>query len=245
MKIHARLVAVLLSCVLAGCVSIQPKTLAPDDGAALRNKTLVVDQYQISSFAAITPGKAIFGAIGGALMVTTGNQFVEENEIQDPAKYIGNQVADRLASRLGIVVNQSNAESLNSNSVDAISARYQDSNLVLDSQTINWSYAYYPTHWDSYRLIYSVRMRLIDTRAKEVLAEAFCARNDEYSDDAPSHRELTANGGEWIKNRLIAYAGSCTDELTNKILGVSVVTEDATSDQSISKQVDSEAMPSH
>lgn len=226
MRTYFRLaVCVVAGSVLSGCVSIQPKALNAEQGDVLRGKSLVVDEYQTPSFSAATPGKAVFGLIGGLVMIGTGNAFVKENKIRDPAAYIGNKVADRLTAKYDMRVVRSDIEPLSDDAIDVISAKYPESDFVLDSQTINWSYAYYPVHWDSYRLMYSVRLRLIDTHTKSVLAEAFCARNPEYTDDAPSHSQLTDDGGEWVKRQLTVYADACGDELGSKVLGVNAETE--------------------
>ncbi|MGF6805647.1 hypothetical protein OKW30_000773 [Paraburkholderia sp. Clong3] len=230
MKIYTRIGIALFSCALVGCASIQPKALAPEQGEALRGTTLVVDEYQRPTFAATTPGKAMFGMIGAALMIAEGKRFVTESEIHDPAAHIGNQVAQRIASQHGITLRSIDAAPLDSNAIDAIVARYPESDLVLDSQTTYWSYVYFPTHWDSYRLMYVVRLRLIDTHSRSVLAEAVCKRIPEYLDDAPSHDRLIANSGEWVKQRLMIYADSCVDELASTILGVATATAQAAED---------------
>ncbi|OLL30850.1 hypothetical protein BTH42_14840 [Burkholderia sp. SRS-W-2-2016] len=237
MKIHVGISATFLCFALAGCTVIQTKTLATDRSEVLYGKTLVVDEYPTPTFTASTPGKAIFAMIGAALMIAEGNQFVKESEIHDPAAYIGNQLARRLATQHTITLRPNDAGPLNGNSIDEIAARYPQSDLVLDSQTTYWSYVYFPAHWDSYRLMYAVRTRLIDVRSRSVLAEAFCKHIPEYSDDAPSHERLTANAGEWVKQRLMIYADACVDELANAMFGAATVAEQTASDHATAEPI--------
>ena len=65
-------------------------------------------------------------------------------------------------------------------------------------RTVNWSFAYFPTDWNSYRVIYSAKLRLTDTRNRKVLAEGFCARIPEKSDSAPGYEELLADQEEGL-----------------------------------------------
>jgi hypothetical protein len=82
----------------------------------------------------------------------------------------------------------------------------------MDSRTLGWAYTYFPDHWGTYRLLYTAKLRLIDTHSKSVIAEGLCKKVPEYSSDLPDHDKLTANGGEWVKAQLGTYADACIDE---------------------------------
>ncbi|MFX8274111.1 hypothetical protein ABTL44_19005, partial [Acinetobacter baumannii] len=58
--------------------------------------------YSTPSFTAMTAGKAMFGAIGGVAMVAAGNSIIKENDIQDPARKIGQHLAEKLVAAHGM-----------------------------------------------------------------------------------------------------------------------------------------------
>ncbi|MCA8493668.1 hypothetical protein OHZ10_34450 [Burkholderia arboris] len=207
------LASIAVSTFLTGCVSVQPKAISQDGTAALGGKTIVVSTYETPSFSAMTPGKAMFGLIGGAVMISTGNSFVRDNRIADPAVAIGNGLAKALAEKYGVVVKPAgDAKPLATDALDVLVAQYPGNDLIMDSRTINWMYTYFPNHWGTYRLVYSAKIRLIDARSKTVLAEGVCSRVPEYSADLPDYDTLTGNGGAWVKEKLRSYADACVNE---------------------------------
>jgi hypothetical protein len=99
-----------------------------------------------------------------------------------------------------------------------LARQYSGADLLLDVQTVNWGFAYFPTDWNNYRVIYSAKARLIDTKTRKVLAEGFCSRVPEKTDDAPSHEELLANQAARLKQELEAAADHCISEFRAKVL---------------------------
>jgi hypothetical protein len=98
---------------------------------------------------------------------------------------------------------------------------YSGSDFVLDVQTVNWSFVYRPslTH---YRVLYSVKIRLIDTRRSKLVGEAFCYRRDDGDKSPPTRDELLADHAELLKQRLHDHASECAGELQNKLLGIPI-----------------------
>ena len=207
------MVSISTSAALTGCVSVQPKSISQDSAAALHGKTIVVDSYETPSFTAMTPAKAALGLIGAGLMVSAGHSFINDNQIADPAAAIGNGLAQELATKYSVVLKSTSAaKPLTTDAIDAIVAQYPDTDLIMDSRTLNWAYAYFPDHWGTYRLIYSAKIRLIDAHSKTVLAEGLCKQVPDYSPDMPDYDTLTGNGGAWTKAKLMSYADSCVSE---------------------------------
>ena len=66
---------------MAAVAAKKPLPLAPNSGAALAGKTVVVTRHDKASFIAFTPGKAVFAMIGAAAMISAGNAIVRENDI--------------------------------------------------------------------------------------------------------------------------------------------------------------------
>ena len=79
----------------------------------------------------------------------------------------------------------------------------------LDIRTTFWGFAYFPTDWDSYRIIYSAHLRLIDRQSAKVIAEEFCEYTPEYSEDAPSHDDLVESNASGLKRELHKAADYC------------------------------------
>jgi hypothetical protein len=194
------LVAGLL--VFTGCVSTKMVPLQQGRMASLQGKTLTVEKRERPPFGAITAGKAAFGFIGATAMLVKGNSIVEGNNIEDPAGYIAKELAGDLASAHSMTV------------VPAESG----ADILLDVRTVNWSFAYFGTDWNNYRVIYSAKLKLIDNRSRKVLAEGFCARVPEKSDSAPGYDELLADQAARLKQELRAGADHCIAELRSKVL---------------------------
>ncbi len=226
------MVCVSTSVALTGCVSVQQKSISQDGAAALKGKTIVVDAYDTPAFTAMTPGKAAFGLIGAGLMLSEGHKFIHDNQIADPAIGIGNGLAQKLAAQYSVVVKPTSAaKPLTTDEIDAIVAQYPDSDLIMDSRTINWAYTYFPDHWGTYRLIYTAKIRLIDAHSKTVLAEGLCKQLPDYSPDAPDYDTLTGNGAAWAKAKFNSYVDACVSDFGASSLGLPQTTHQAATAQ--------------
>ena len=214
------IVVVGAALLLAGCVST--KNVKADISALQANqyRTMTLSAREKPSFSAMTAGKAQFGLIGAAAMISAGNRIVRENDVADPAVYIGEQLAAVVASNLGVQLAGNSGQLASSTKPRELAAQYAGSDLLLDVQTVNWSFAYFPTDWNNYRVIYSAKVRLIDTRTSKLLAEGFCASLPERSEDSPSRNQLLDNGAEGLKRKLRAAADKCVPQLAWNVLGV-------------------------
>ena len=179
--------------LFASCVSVKNTPLA--DHSVLSGKSVLRTERDRPDFAAVTAGKATgaaFGAIGGAIagaaMVSSGNAIINENGIEDPANWISEQLASDMRRKYGVRFQGSRKVAVSK--PDEIAKACEGADYVLDVRTINWSLAYYPVNWGTYRVIYSAQLRLIDCKSGEVIAEGFYARTPEKSDDSPNWDEL-------------------------------------------------------
>jgi hypothetical protein len=94
--------AAAMTVVLSGCVSAPTKSL--DSGSTLQGKHVVVSHYEKPDFSAMTPGKAVFGLIGAAAMISAGNTLVKTENIQDPAIEISEHLANDMAEKRSATV---------------------------------------------------------------------------------------------------------------------------------------------
>jgi hypothetical protein len=185
---------------------------------ALKGKTLAVSHRAKPDFGAMTAGKAMFGLFGAAAMISAGNKIVSDNNIDDPAPLISDPLRAALVGKYGLAATTGEGPVADSMDTKKLATQYANADYLLDVQTVNWSFVYRPnlTH---YRVIYSVKVRLIDTHAAKLLSEAFCVRKDDDDKSPPTHDELLANGAAILKTRLHDDALACGTEVTQKVLG--------------------------
>jgi hypothetical protein len=200
-----------------GCVSTKNIPLDADAISKAKGGSIAATQREKPSFSAMTAGKAGFGLIGAVAMISAGNKIVTDNNVEDPALFIQKTLIGEFAqdNSLSIVQVDVPAESTD---VKKLARQYAKTDILFDVQTINWSFAYFPSDWNNYRVIYSAKLRVIDTKRGKLLAEGFCARVPEKADDAPSHEELLANGAERLKRELLLGADHCVQELRAQVL---------------------------
>jgi hypothetical protein len=203
---------------LTGCVSTKNVPLETKQIATLQGGTMTVSQRAKPDFSAMTAGKATFGLIGAAAMISAGNKIVADNAIEDPANYIAQKLAADLAGAHALNVVDTGGVQADGGDVKKLAAQYAKADLLLDVQTVNWSFVYFPTDWNNYRVIYSTKLRLIDTKRSKLLAEGFCARVPDQSPQSPTHDELLADGAARLKKELATHADYCVDELRRNVL---------------------------
>lgn len=153
-------------------------------------------------------------------MISAGNEIIRKNDVQDPAIGIRDTLLADFAARQGLKVVPANGDSLvpaMATDVKRIIKANPGADLLLDVQTVNWSFAYFPTDWNSYRVIYSVKVRLIDAKVGKTIAEGFCQRFPEKTADAPSRDQLLADNAARLKETLNVHGGQCLAELQAKV----------------------------
>jgi hypothetical protein len=204
--------------LLTGCVSTKTVPLQKDTISSYQGRTIAVSSRERPAFAAMTAGKAMFGAIGGAAMVMAGNKIVEENEVQDPAQIISQKLLETFSTGHSLKLVSTDGVIAKGMKVDDLSKQYSGADILLDVQTTGWNLAYFPTDWNSYRVIYAAKLRIIDTHKSKVLAEGFCSRVPEKTDSAPSYDQLLENKADRLKQELALAAEFCVNEFRSKVL---------------------------
>ena len=208
----------LILTFLSACVSTKNVPLNTDSFARAQPSQITLTNREKPGFAAMTAGKAAFGAIGAAAMISAGNTIIEENDVADPANQIGVELAKLLADKYQLPEASRSELPVKGLKTQTVVDTYANTGMVLDVQTINWSFGYFPTKWGKYRVIYSAKLRLIDSDSGNLLAEGFCDRIPEYDENAPSKDELLADSAARLKEELSLAAGSCIDQLKSNVL---------------------------
>ncbi len=215
------IVLVLISLTMTACVSTKTIVISEPDSAQLDQSSLTTTKRDKPDFSAVTAGKAVVGGLIGAMaMIAAGNNIVEEHDIADPADYITKQLAEELATHYGVNVQASEAGELESESPQKISKQHDGVDYVLDVRTVNWSFAYFPSDWNNYRVIHNARMRLIDTETGDVIAQGFCSRIPEKTSTAPSKDELLAENAARLKQELQIAADECIENLKANVFHI-------------------------
>lgn len=224
MKLKILAVLFLVSLFFVGCVSTKNIPITDNCANDLRNHTVVCSDWEAPDFSAYSSGKAMaggmFGIIGGAVaansMISEGNKIISENEVEDPADYIAEQLMSGLASQYELNQLNINNITVESEDVEHISGLYKDADYVLDIRTVNWQTL--PGNvGNRYRVIYSSKLRLIDTNERTIVAEGFCYKAPRQKDPQFSYEELMDNNAERLKSQLKAKADYCVDHFKKSV----------------------------
>lgn len=214
-----KLSGLIFSCyALSGCVSVNHVPLTASQSEELRGKTVATSNYETADFTAFTAGKAAFGAIGAATMVSAGNKIIEENNIPDPAIAIKSGLVENMQKARAIKVIDSSGTVSSDDAVNNLIAEYGSVDYILDIKTLNWMFNYYPTDWSHYRVTYQARLRLIDTASKDVIAETMCSSVQGDDENPPTKDDLLENEAALLKDYLEKASQACVDVLSSQIL---------------------------
>jgi len=213
-----KLILVVCACATTACTTVQHAPLSSDASAQLQGKSLAATKYPTADFTAMTAGKAAFAVIGAVAMIAEGNSIIKENGIEDPARNIGQRLADKLVASRDMRLNTGTDKLAQNDSVDALVAAYPSASYLIDVKTLNWLFTYYPADWAHYKIIYTARLRLIDASAKRVVAESACVSHQGDDKNPPSKDQLLENQAALLKKYFDQAADSCVNVLARDIL---------------------------
>ena len=211
---------VLMAYCLTACVSTKNVPLDVAKLESSKPQSLVVTARGKPDFSAMTPGKAAFAMLGAAGAISEGNKIVKENNVEDPANYISTEVTKVLSKRFKISSVKRAKKPTQATDATKLANDYPTGGLIVDVQTINWSFIYFPTDWSHFRVIYSAKMRLVDGKSKKMLAEGFCSRVPEKDESSPTKDQLLANSAARLKKELQISAGDCVKQLVDNVINV-------------------------
>lgn len=200
----------------SGCSTIKTNELTQEESLALKDKSVVISKYsKLPNFLAQTAINVSFGSFGIASAISSGNEMIRNNNIKDPAYLIAKKLSDGLRSNYNVKVVEPDVSipKKTRGKVVDLANIYSDYDYVLDVNTLRWGTLYFSMDWDSYRLIYSAHVRLIDVKSKQVIAEERCNYDPVYEDtnDAPSYEEL--ENGDGLRKSLKMSIDYCVDHV--------------------------------
>ncbi|HEY4144510.1 hypothetical protein [Pinirhizobacter sp.] len=169
-------------------------------------------------FAAFTAGKATFGMIGGAMMISAGNAIVLENHVPDPSVGLRERLGAKLQSahHMPLVVTGPGDDA--TSKLSELVAKHHGADYLLDVETLGWGFYYFPTDWSHYRVSYVAHVRLIDLHSGHIVAESTCktSAGDGKGEKAPSRDELLANRAALLKSDGSHFIDTCEQTLARE-----------------------------
>jgi hypothetical protein len=166
--------------------------------------------YKKPSFTAFTAGKAAFGLLGAAAMISEGNDIVAKNNITDPAINISQELKSRLVEKFELKDTKDVSE-LGSDTEEEVAKAIGKDALALDVKTLGWMFNYFPTNWTHYRVTYSARARIFDTSTGKLVAQIPCTYVSDDEKTAVTYDQLLENNAALLKSKLESAGKSCTN----------------------------------
>lgn len=206
-----KIVVAAVCLCLSACVTVKNAPMGEAAAGSLQGQSIAHTARKKPAFSAMTAGKAMFGGLGAVAMITEGNAIIEKNNVDDPANAIAEGLTQALAAKHGSTV-AAVVDDLEGFKVEQVAARAGAARYVLDVRTINWSFVYFPTDWNHYRVLYSAQARLIDAKTKAVVAEGFCARVPDKADVSLTYDAMQADGWTGLKTELAAAGAYCLEK---------------------------------
>jgi hypothetical protein len=102
--------------------------------------------------------------------------------------------------------------------VDVLIKEYPGVDFLIDTQTLNWMFVYYPSDWTHYRVLYNARLRVIDTKSGKIIGESACKAMQGDEKNPPTYDQLLANQAELLKKYLAKAGEECTSVLAKDVL---------------------------
>jgi hypothetical protein len=214
-----KLLVLLGAVLLGGCVSTREVATPAGVLESLRGRTLTVATYKKPDFSAMTYGRAMIGGlIGAGVMLSEGNAVIAQNDVPDPAQAVAAKLAPMLSAKLMAPgVNFLKDRDAKGDTEDVLSAAVNQNGVVMDVETINWSFLYYPLDWTHYRVVMVMRARIIDAQSGKRLAQAPCQYlSNENS--PPTYDEMLADHAAKLKSMLAAGAEICAAGMMKTLL---------------------------
>ena len=198
--------------LVAGCVTpVKDAALPPSSASGLKGREITLTVHDKPDFFA--GQSSVMGFTGGGLiaagiMISNGNKLVADNRIEDPAIVIGRALSANLGEAYETRLAATTVPAKTDDPAE-LARQNPRADLLLDVATSGWSLNYFPTAWTRYRVTYGARMRLIDVKRGEVIAQGACRRLPEETPDAPTYDDLVADGAARLKQELGIAAEQC------------------------------------
>ncbi|OWY28877.1 hypothetical protein CEJ42_12990 [Herbaspirillum robiniae] len=211
----------LLAACVAQKIEMQQQSLGQMSG-----KRLAVVAYELPTFVDFKAGNAVFGIIGVLAAQEQGKALVRQYHVEDPAFAMADLLARRMAQERGMSILPPPAVPLGKDDIGSVVTAQPEADYILDIKTTGWATMYFASDWTHYKVDYSARLRLIDSRSKQVLAQQACRSVQSENDPhPPSKDELLAHNASLLKQRLVLGAADCMNGFANDALKLAAASQ--------------------
>jgi hypothetical protein len=202
---------IILCFFFFGCVAPQRQIpLSKEASETLNGKTCEISKPKTPDFYAQTTGKAwLPPMIGMAASFSAGREIVEQNQVEDPAIFVSEQVAKILKEKYSINLLPNAVAISESNDIDTLCKTYTKGDILLDVRTLGWAFGTgagsNPALSAQYQVSFILNLKIIDIKAKQVLAEEIFGYPNINSPDGKktfSYEELLNDNAAGIKKEL-------------------------------------------
>lgn len=208
--------------LITACVSVPPATqLNATATSAWQGKSLAVTTRTRESFVAMTAGKAAFGLIGAAAMISAGNDIVKQNDIEDPAPHLTTELADAAVSQYAVTRYTGPAILVSTDEIPKLAKAGAGADLLLDVQSLGGDFRYLPADWSHYVVDSKYIVRLIDVKSAKVVGAGTCVESTKNELPLPTREELLDNHAQRLKSILDAQREHCFTHIKSAVLNIS------------------------
>lgn len=186
---------ILFTLITTSCASIQPKELSNENASSLKHKTFTMSEYTPVTFSMITAKNGLINGLIGFNAMNEGDEIVQKNNIEDPSIKLSNKIADELQQKYAMKLSNGPKIQAKSDELEDLinSPEGRNTDYILDVKTIWWGAQYFPKDFNNYQFFYKARIKLINIKKKEVVAQTECHTIVDYKDSnlAPTYGEIT------------------------------------------------------
>ena len=219
-------IGALIAATCGHAQDIHPKAPAASAPAAQSAPIPIagyVNHLQRPSFNVVTPGQnVLFGAVGGLIAITQGQDIADQYDIRDPSNVLGRELARGLAAAHGEdpafePVKVAEGHRTLDMSAGVVPADLRPARYVIEVTT-----TIEPTalsgDWTHYGLAFHARMRVIDTSQGKVVVKAACKLEQKRAPDAPTLDQLFASNAAHLKEMIGQATQECATRLKTETL---------------------------
>lgn len=202
--------------MLTGCATTNTP-ITTESAQKLNGESLVITKRERPSFVAMTSSKGMFALVGAVAAISAGNELVEANDIEDPAKKIADTMATRLAQQHSMSYAGQTDQAITAGDASDIADAIPDYTYVVDVATRNWSFIYDGFNFSDYSLTYIADLQLIDTKSGAAISEGSCTYVSKDEVGTVPYDTLVADNAAFIKEQLNAAADRCINEFGTEL----------------------------
>ncbi len=147
-------------------------------------------------------GGVIGGGIAGGIAERQGKEQLDRHNIKDPAVRISDNLMEYLKASYNIKAASSPGAMSKDIDPKKVVAAHPGAAYVLDTFTSGWVGIYYPLTFTKYRVVYTAKMRLIETSSGRIVAEGFHSYQSDDKANAPNYDGIYSNGASFLKREL-------------------------------------------